>query len=106
MVSGDAHSFPISNAHQYAMFAFQTQKCGDKTWGIADFLPKSAFDVKNYPQNVLQKSDSLVFRATKTFFKSTMDALYTPFDAPSAQLLNAHQYAMFAIETQERRDET
>ena len=64
----DAHTPLLSNAHQYAMFAFQTQKCGDKTWGIADFLPKSAFDVKNYPQNVPQKSDSLVFRATQKVF--------------------------------------
>ena len=32
MVSGDAHSSPLSNAHQYAMFAFQTQNCKSKNF--------------------------------------------------------------------------
>ena len=37
---------------------------------------------------------------------SELDVPYTSFDVPSAQLLNAYQYAMFAIKTQECRDET
>ena len=89
--SFDAFKPELLNAHQYALFAFQTQECRDETRRIADFLPNSAVVVKNCPQNdppPPKKSDSLAFWAPEKISKSRTDVLYTSFDASRTQLSN------------------
>ena len=76
----DAFRPQLSNAHQYALFAFQTQECRDETRGITVFLPKGAVVVKNFPQTSPKKVILSSFEHQKKFSKSRTDVFYTSFD--------------------------